>query len=68
MNTASRMESNGVKGRIHCSEATADALQKLGKQNWLAPREDKIVAKGKGEMYDPKCLERFKESLLLLTC
>ncbi|CAB9531601.1 Receptor-type guanylate cyclase gcy (Partial), partial [Seminavis robusta] len=50
VNTASRMESNGVKGKIHCSEATAEALRKARKQNWLVPREDKIVAKGKGEM------------------
>jgi hypothetical protein len=44
------MESNGVKGRIHCSEATATALIAKGKESWLTPREDKIVAKGKGEM------------------
>jgi Adenylate and Guanylate cyclase catalytic domain len=44
------MESNGVKGRIHCSEATAAALIAKGKESWLSPREDKIVAKGKGEM------------------
>ncbi|CAB9519207.1 Receptor-type guanylate cyclase gcy [Seminavis robusta] len=50
VNTASRMESNGVKAKIHCSEATAEALRKAGKTNWLLPREDKIVAKGKGEM------------------
>lgn len=46
VNTASRMESNGVMGKIHCSESTAGLLP----ERWLTPREDKIVAKGKGEM------------------
>ncbi|CAB9528578.1 Receptor-type guanylate cyclase gcy [Seminavis robusta] len=50
VNTASRMESNGVKGRIHVSQATADAITAAGKGRWLTAREDKIVAKGKGEM------------------
>ncbi|CAB9526088.1 Receptor-type guanylate cyclase gcy [Seminavis robusta] len=50
MNTASRMESNGVPGRIHVSQSTADLLVAQGKSEWLTPREDKIVAKGKGEM------------------
>ena len=50
VNVASRMESNGVKGRIHVSQATADALTAAGKASWLTPREDKIVAKGKGLM------------------
>ena len=44
------MESNGVKGRIHVSQATADALIASGKEHWLTEREDRIVAKGKGEM------------------
>ena len=44
------MESNGEKGRIQCSEATASALRKGGKGHWLVPREDMVVAKGKGEM------------------
>jgi class 3 adenylate cyclase len=48
--SASRMESNGVKGRIHVSQATADALIAKGKASWLTEREDKIIAKGKGEM------------------
>jgi hypothetical protein len=42
--------SNGVRGRIHVSQATADALTAKGKGQWLKAREDKIVAKGKGEM------------------
>jgi len=50
MNTASRMESNGEKGRIQVSQATADLLIASGKSKWLTPREGKIVAKGKGEM------------------
>lgn len=50
MNTASRMESNGVGGRIHCSQETADELYAKGKNAWVVPREDKIIAKGKGEM------------------
>ena len=50
VNTASRMESNGTKGRIHCSQATADELILSGKSSWLITREDKVTAKGKGEM------------------
>jgi len=50
VNTASRMESNGVVGRIHVSQATADALTAAGKGSWLTQRPDRIVAKGKGEM------------------
>ena len=44
------METNGIKGRIHCSQSTADALIQGGKSHWVSRREDKIVAKGKGEM------------------
>jgi class 3 adenylate cyclase len=50
MNTAARMESNGKKSRIHLSQETADLLINAGKQNWLIAREDKIIAKGKGEL------------------
>ena len=48
MNTASRMESMGEKGMIQVSQETNDLLVKAGKGNWARPREDKIVAKGKG--------------------
>ena len=50
VNTASRMESTGMKGRIQVSQATYDILLGSGKMSWLKPREEKIVAKGKGEM------------------
>jgi class 3 adenylate cyclase len=50
MNTASRMESNGLPNRIHASQETADALIAKGKSAWITPRDDKIVAKGKGEL------------------
>ncbi|CAB9509771.1 Receptor-type guanylate cyclase gcy [Seminavis robusta] len=50
MNTASRMESNGLKGRIQVSRSTFDCLTAKGKSTWLTPREGKVHAKGKGEM------------------
>jgi class 3 adenylate cyclase len=50
MNTAARMESNGKPGRIHVSQQTADELIGKGKASWITQREDKIVAKGKGEL------------------
>ena len=49
MNTASRMESNGVRDRIQISQETADLLVAAGKEDWFAPREDKVMAKGKGK-------------------
>jgi len=50
VNTAARMESTGVKGRIQVSSATAEALRNENKGSWLTPRSDNIVAKGKGVM------------------
>ncbi|CAB9525293.1 Receptor-type guanylate cyclase gcy [Seminavis robusta] len=50
VNTAARMESNGKAGMIHVSQATADELTKAGKSSWLKLRDEKITAKGKGEM------------------
>ena len=46
----SRMESNGLPVRIHLSQNTANEIILRGKKHWLTPREEKIVAKGKGEM------------------
>jgi class 3 adenylate cyclase len=50
VNTASRMESNGQKGRIQVSQTTADLLIAAGKDRWLTAREDLVEAKGKGKM------------------
>lgn len=36
--------------RIQVSQATADLLIEAGKQSWLRQREDKIQAKGKGQL------------------
>ncbi|ACI65757.1 predicted protein [Phaeodactylum tricornutum CCAP 1055/1] len=50
VNTAARMESTGVRNRVHISETTADLLVQSGKEHWLKQRDMKIIAKGKGEM------------------
>ena len=48
MNTASRMESTGVRDRIQISEETAEFLSVAGKESWFFPRSEKVTAKGKG--------------------
>ena len=50
VNTASRMETNGVPGRVQVSQTTADLIAASGKQHWLTPRKEMIKAKGKGKM------------------
>jgi class 3 adenylate cyclase len=50
VNTAARMESNGMKNRIQLSQSTADELKKAGKEHWYEPRKDLINAKGKGKL------------------
>jgi class 3 adenylate cyclase len=50
VNTASRMESTGERGRIQVSQETADLLMAAGKSHWLKARDDMVVAKGKGEL------------------
>lgn len=48
INTASRMESTGMKGRIQISSVTAKLLIAAGKSSWMTMREDKVEAKGLG--------------------
>jgi class 3 adenylate cyclase len=50
VNTAARMESTGIKGRIQASQATAMLLIHAGKGHWVKPRENAVQAKGKGRM------------------
>ena len=50
VNTASRMESTGVRGKVQISQATATLLEAAGKHSWLKPRKDLIAAKGKGTL------------------
>lgn len=50
MNTAARMESSGLKDKIHISQETADLLIASGKNHWVTPRAEIIEAKGKGKM------------------
>jgi class 3 adenylate cyclase len=50
VNTAARMESTGVANRIQLSQDTADYLILADKGNWVSPRQEKVVAKGKGQM------------------
>ena len=50
MNTASRIESTGQRNKIHISQETAYLLTAAGKEGWLTAREDRVFAKGKGQL------------------
>eukprot|EP00980_Cylindrotheca_fusiformis_P017801 scaffold5620_cov83-Cylindrotheca_fusiformis.AAC.1 len=50
MNTAARMESTSARSRIQVSQVTAELLLAAGNSAWIAPRQNKILVKGKGEM------------------
>ena len=50
MNTAARIESTGMRNKIHISCETAERLEMQGKSHWCIPRSDRVVAKGKGEL------------------
>ena len=50
MNMASRMESTGRAGRIQLSQETANLVMASGKSHWLNQRDEKVYAKGKGEV------------------
>lgn len=49
MNTASRMESTGIKNRVQLSPTTADEIVQRGYKSFIVEaREDLVEAKGKG--------------------
>ena len=50
MNTAARMESTGIPGRIHTSTETAELLRSAKKEFWLEKRAERVKAKGLGEL------------------
>jgi hypothetical protein len=50
MNTAARIESTGKASCIHLSQETANLLIAAGKAKWVTQREDRVIAKGKGEL------------------
>lgn len=50
VNTAARIESTGMRDKIHLSAETAEQLIQAGKQNWVELRDTKVEAKGKGKL------------------
>ena len=50
IDTTYQMLSSSRAGKIHVSVDTAELLNLAGKGDWLVPREDLILVKGKGEM------------------
>lgn len=50
VNTASRMETTGLRDSVQVSAETAQLLYAAGKSHWVKQREDPIYAKGKGEL------------------
>jgi Adenylate and Guanylate cyclase catalytic domain len=69
VNTASRMESNGLPNKIHVSEATATELVKFSKGDWLIEREGGVHAKGKNvTIYDASITKYFLDLTLPNAC
>jgi hypothetical protein len=50
VNTAARMESTGLKRKIQVSKETAELIIEANYADWVKPRQDIVIAKGKGEM------------------
>ena len=50
MNVASRMESTSKSGFIQASKESAELISQAGKGNWLKKREERVSAKGKGDL------------------
>eukprot|EP00934_Nitzschia_sp_Nitz4_P002991 Nitzschia sp. Nitz4//scaffold42_size132992//130258//132649//NITZ4_003423-RA/size132992-augustus-gene-0.123-mRNA-1//-1//CDS//3329551790//2981//frame0 len=50
VNTAARMESTGETSKVQVSRETGALLTEAGKKEWIVPREDEVLAKGKGSL------------------
>jgi hypothetical protein len=50
VNTAARIESSGMRNKVHLSSETAELLIEAGKANWVQKRADLVSAKGKGKI------------------
>jgi class 3 adenylate cyclase len=48
VNTASRLQSAGLPGRMHVSQQTAMLLTNTDQSDWVVPRHDRVSLKGKG--------------------
>jgi class 3 adenylate cyclase len=64
VNTASRMESTGIKNRIQISQQTMEHLLASGMKDWVQPRETTVTAKGKGELQTYWLLTRYEQAAL----
>jgi Adenylate and Guanylate cyclase catalytic domain len=69
---ASRMESSGIKDKIHISQATATLLEASGKSHWLTQREELLDVKGtllpKNETIVRRIDAMLAQKKKLLTC
>lgn len=50
VDTTYQMLTSGKSNKIHVSVETAELLNLAGKQEWISPRNDLVVVKGKGAM------------------
>lgn len=50
VNVAARVESTGLRNKVHLSSDTADLLMAAGKEHWLKKRAELVSGKGKGSM------------------
>jgi len=50
VNVAARVESTGLRNRVHISSETADLLVQAGKEHWLKKRSELVAGKGKSNM------------------
>jgi class 3 adenylate cyclase len=64
VNTASRMESTGIKNRIQISQQTMEHLLASGMKDWVQPRDTTVTAKGKGELQTYWLLTRYEQAAL----